>query len=105
MVNRNAPGKEGAINGYACPECKKVTVVMHRDAGVTPMMLACRMTENCTGRAYSLGYPPNPPDRVVKAVRYIWCRPDQEEFNKMSREMKDHIKRGGLELRPINPDT
>lgn len=103
-VNRNAPGKEGAINAWACPDCKKLTVVLHQDAGVTPMLLGCRMTEGCEGQAFSLGYPPNPPPRVVAAVRYVWYRPSKKEFDTMSKEMRQHVSAGGLVIAPIKRD-
>lgn len=90
----------GAVNGYQCPECDMYTLVIHKDRGVTPMFLACRVTKDCPGTAVSLGYPPGtPPPGIMRAVRWEWFRPDKKAFNKLTPEMQDHVRRGGLVLR------
>lgn len=90
----------GAINGYNCTTCHKVTLVIHRDAGVTPMFLACTNPE-CNGTGESLMYPNQDaiPPRIREKVRWEWYRPSKKEFKKLSSEMQDHVKRGGLVLR------
>lgn len=100
---QNYPGP-GAINAYICAKCGALTVVRHVDAGVTPMFLACRRPSGCDEMARSAGYPPNPPQKVIDAVRWEWYRPDHTEFDKLDQVMKDHIKRGGLILRPVEKE-
>ena len=93
----------GAINGYRCDACHKYIFVIHKDKGVTPMFLACRATEGCEGNSVSLGYPAergNPmPPHLQEKIQWKWVRPTQKEWEEMDDAMKDHIMRGGLELR------
>lgn len=104
QVHPDHPGP-GAINAYACPVCSKLTIVIHKDKGVTPMFLACRITPGCDGRAESIGYPPPPaPPKVVAAVRWVWYRPSKKEFNKLEPAAKDHVSRGGLLLRRLTEE-
>lgn len=93
------------INGWYCPTCGQVTVVVHADAGVTPMMLACRATPDCDGVGQSLGYPPGvPSNEVLDTVAYEWAVPSRTQMKAWKREahpMYDHILAGGLALRPL----
>ena len=102
VENHNCPDA-GAINGYRCRRCTKYIFVIHKDKGVTPMFLRCRATEDCGGEMLSLGYPAergNPmPPTLQEKIQWKWVRPTEAEWNKMDDAMKDHIIRGGLELR------
>ena len=98
---------EGAINGYECRECGGLTVVVHKDAGTTPMFLACRAEgldpreAKCQGVAGSLMYPKGDPPAPPQ---WEWYKPSPEAISRMEKknpEMYDHIMRGGLELRKI----
>lgn len=99
MQKVNVP-QAGAINAYVCNHCHKLAVVQHVDAGTTPMYMACLSTDGCEGVARSARYPANPPQKVIDAVRWEWYKPDAEEFEKLSQEMKQHVRAGGLVLRP-----
>lgn len=90
------------INGWRCDECGFHTYAIHVDDGVTPMFLTCRALPSCKGRAVSLMYPAPPaPEHVVKAVAWEWYRPSRKAIRSMSSSMRDHIERGGLDLRPL----
>lgn len=91
----------GAVNGYVCRVCQKLTMVEHVDAGATPMQLACLATEDCEGSARSIMYPDqkNIPERIRAAVKWQWYRPDKVEYAQLSPEMKHHVSQGGLVLR------
>lgn len=87
-------------NGYKCQDCGQITMTYHVDDGVTPMFLACRATEDCTGRAVSMMYPPGPlPAELAELPRWEWYRPSRRAVRRMDRAMRDHVARGGLVLR------
>lgn len=82
------------INQYTCQECGGVITTIDRAVGVTPFMLLCRATSGCQGSMHSSMY------RVDQDLvpDYEWYKP-----KKLPRdpEMRDYIKRGGLEIRRI----
>jgi hypothetical protein len=84
------------INGYQCPTCGAVTVTIDVDDGATPMMLRCRKTPGCEGVAQSMWY------RVPSDIgepEWEWFRPSKAATRRMDAGMRDHIERGGLDLR------
>lgn len=90
---------KGMINTYTCPS-GHVTVTIDTDEGTTPMMLRCRQRadngqHNCTEMATSAWY------RCDQSLtpEYEWYKPTS--LNGFSRDMKEHIKMGGLELRKL----
>lgn len=93
------------INGWHCDVCGQVTVVVHVDLGVTPMMLKCRATAGCGALARSLGYPPfAPPAAVLDAVELEWALPTVTQMKAWKRAhdpMYAHVLAGGLVLRPL----
>lgn len=94
----DVPGVVGAINAYVCNFCYRLTVVQHVDKGSTPKYMACQ-AEDCNGTAKSMNYPPNPPQKVIDAVRWEWYRPELEEYRQLNPEIKQFILTGGLCLR------
>lgn len=94
--------KRGEINGWRCDHCGHHTYVVHVDDGVTPMFLACRATAACKGTGTSLMYPPPPvPQHVIEAVEWEWFKPTPRAVRRMEPAMRDHIQKGGLELRRL----
>lgn len=92
------PGIAGAINAYVCKDKGCLTIVQNVDKGVTPKYMACQ-APNCSGTARTMNYPPNPPQKVIDAVRWEWYRPDLEEFRQLSPDIKQFILGGGLVIR------
>lgn len=95
------------LNAYRCPDCGGYIVTVDRDEGVTPMFLACRVKgdpsdpgNDCKGRMASMGYPPEPWP-IDATPTWEWYRPEGEAYAAMNAEMRDHIDRGGLALRPL----
>ena len=102
------PRSKPRINGWTCDTCGKTTYCVELDEGVTPMFLACRAEgvdprdAVCKGRGTSLMYPDAaPPPYVLAAVRWEWFRPSPRAVRRMEPGMRDHIERGGLDLRPL----
>lgn len=93
----------GSINAWKCPECDGLTVAVHVDAGVTPMFLRCRFTEGCRGMAVSQMYPAPPvPGWIMLLLDWEWYKPTAAETAKLNHEMREHIERGGLDIRPLS---
>lgn len=109
MTARILPGRPdmsnypqpGARNAYWCDDCHSYTVVVHRDAGVTPMFLACRATADCRGTSRSMMYPKDPWPAHIPEATYEWYLPDAKKLRKMDPAEQDHIMRGGLALREV----
>ena len=92
----------GAHNAYRCDDCRDYTVVIHVDAGVTPMLLACRATEGCMGRSVSLCYPDGPIPGFLLPAMWEWYRPDWQDPVMRDPGMREHVSLGGLALRARN---
>lgn len=110
MSNPQLPSgvQPGTINGYRCDACGLHTFIVHVQDGVTPMFLACRAEgvepdeATCKGRAVSLMYPDEPPPvRIVEAVAWEWYSPDPIELADLEPESREHVRKGGLLLRPL----
>ena len=98
----------GRVNGWTCDTCGRTTYIVHVDHGTTPMFLACRAegvdprVAACKGMGTSLGYPEAElPDHIRSAVAWEWFRPSRRRTRRMEPAMRDHIGRGGVDLRPI----
>lgn len=89
-VDFGAPA--GARNAYLCRVCERYTVVVHVDAGVTPMFLGCRASGiapgepgSCPGTASSTNYQPEPwPEadrggRPIPEATWEWYAADEAE--------------------------
>jgi hypothetical protein len=86
----NAP----KINMYVCAVCGGRIVTEDVDAGVTPMFVLCRVTENCTGSMISSMY------RVAQDLTptFEWYRP--KNFRAIhDTATQGHVLSGGLLLR------
>lgn len=110
-LRANKPAQEvGSINLYTCEACRKVTVAIHRDAGVTPFMIGCRRTAGCQGNAVSSFYPPQLPATLVPHLVFFRCV-DEDDLvvtlrkypRRFRREMRDHHEQGGCFEHDVPP--
>lgn len=85
--------KAGMKNGYTCQDCGKSIVTINIDDGTTPFMILCRATKGCEGMMYSSFY--SIPQGLP--AQYEWFKP--KSFDGYSPEMKEHFRKGGLDLR------
>jgi hypothetical protein len=85
---------KGEKNSYTCQACGKSIVTIDIDDGVTPFMLACRATPGCAGIMRSGFYV-----SVDQAAEpdYEWFMP--KSLKGYPREMVEHFKQGGLDIR------
>lgn len=99
-VEKNWPDKDNPEkrNWYICQSCHHTTATKHAVPGVTPFMHGC---EKCDGTAYSSFYKPPYPEAVTIEPTQEWYRPDDDEFNAMPVEYRDHYFQGGLKTRKV----
>lgn len=86
----------GKYNGYICTTCDGGFLTLDVDEGTTPAFLACYATLGCRGTARSMGYPDGEPPAELGEPIFYWYKPSQEEYRKLSFEMQEHVRRGGL---------
>lgn len=101
------------INAYVCESCKRVTVTVNVDDGVTPMFMACpfpTVKESilskgsvCGMQAVSFMYRLAPCfySNPLLAAEWEWYKPSEQEAidKKYTQAAKDHVAAGGLMLR------
>jgi len=87
----------GRKNVYICQTCRYAAVTVHRDDGVAPFMIPCISRTSCKGLAQSTFY------QVHTDLEPIgeWYYPAKEELAGKDEATKQHVKNGGLLLRPI----
>lgn len=93
---------ESRENVYTCKKCGGYTVTVDVNEGVTPFILRCRASGkegDCDGDAYSAMYPDGPRPARIPPPAWEWFKPTGSEYNKLSRAMKEHVDRGGLDIR------
>lgn len=91
------------INTYTCPY-GHVTITIDIDEGVTPMMLRCKQKandgkHNCTEFAKSSWY--NCDQSLTP--EYEWFKP--KTLKGYNSQMKEHLSKGGLDIRKISKLT
>jgi hypothetical protein len=94
---------EARRNAYVCRKCVGVIVTVDRDEGVTPMFLRCRATKDCTGQMVSCMYRVNEVMKIPPEPTWEWYAPNHAERRKLTPEMLDHVEKGGLLIREIQP--
>lgn len=105
------PGNTPALpreNAYMCDTCKKPTVTVDVDEGVTPAFLGCRATEGCKGMGHSMMYPRLPRPAEYPAPAFEWYKPTEAEVAEVEKDYPgsmQHWKNGGLFLRPRTDAT
>lgn len=102
-------------NAYWCEACHGYVVTIDVDEGVTPMFLACRVKgdpsdpgNDCKGMSQSMMYPKEPWPETDGYGNPIPTEPTWEWFkpadpSKLPPGMREHVEKGGLDLRPIGP--
>ena len=88
-------------NAYFCKSCRKVTITVDVNEGVTPMFIQCIY---CKDMASSFMY------QLPGCMRFSyeggrmtplkadleWYKPTKEEIKKLSKGEKEHVNKGGL---------
>ena len=87
------------INVYVCRKCGGNTVTIDIHEGVTPFLLRCRATGregDCDGMAQSSFYRP---EMEHASPAWEWFKPVGSEYRKLNRDMREHVDKGGLDIR------
>lgn len=84
-------------NIYQCKQCLGLVCTVDRDAGVTPFMIDCRATPDCTGMMTSSFYVAHP----MLIATFEWYRPGAGDPAMAKPAVREHVNHGGLLLRPI----
>ena len=86
------------VNGYRCDGCTDTIWTITADVGVTPMLIGCRCRSGCPGMMHSTwGRKPYPDEELH--IRWEWFMPD--DFSSYDEAMREHLEKGGLELRQV----
>lgn len=85
----------GRKNLYTCTTCRGQVVTIDTDKGVTPFMISCRATSGCDGFMNSSFYSCD----QTRPAQFEFYRP--ETIDGMDPETKEHVRKGGLLLRPM----
>lgn len=110
------PEDAGKVNAYSCQVCQRTIITKNRNAGTTPFMISCHASKarGCRGMMQSSFY------RLDQATPHTfeWVTPTESELDVfieqlltarqgkvdddtllfMGRDIREHVKRGGLML-------
>ena len=91
--------ESGRVNQYVCRGSRGVITTANLVEGTTPFLVECRAKVGCTGMMESQFY------RVDQSLApgFEWFRPSLREAGKLGNAMVEHVKAGGLDLRPATP--
>lgn len=87
----------GKINTYTCRVCAARIVTINRVEGTTPFMLNCRVKPGCKGVMQSGFYRGDQSETPT----HEWFRPSIKAARRQGPDMVDHVRKGGLDIRPI----
>lgn len=97
-LEQHAKNTHGKCNAYHCRDCGGSVHTIDADPGVTPFGIRCRA---CGGEAqsrlYRVGLDPD-------AVPWEWFRPDASALADLPAHLMQHVRQGGLLLRPRDPN-
>ena len=91
-------------NAYFCQSCRKVTITVDVAEGVTPMFIQCPHCEKEMASSFMYQVPgcmrmtTKEGKMVTLPADYEWYKPDAK--TKLHPQLKDHVKQGGLLMRP-----
>jgi hypothetical protein len=89
-------------NAYFCSHCRKTTITVDVDSGVTPMFILCPY---CSATASSFMYQLPGCMHINIKADYEWYHPIGLDYDKLSVGEKDHVDKGGLIMRKRTKST
>lgn len=87
----------GKVNNYICRACSGRIVTVNRVKGTTPFMILCKAVPGCQGFMSSAFYRCDQSETPT----YEWFKPSLKEAARQGKDMLDHVRKGGLDIRPI----
>ena len=91
-------------NAYFCKECRKVTITVDVDEGVTPMFIECPHCDRQMATSFMYQLPGCMRYDFTKGISilpadYEWYKPDEKETLMLSKAEAEHVFKGGLLMR------
>lgn len=88
-------------NAYFCKSCRKVTITVDVDEGVTPMFIPCFHCKNEMANSFMYQLPGCLRFDFTNGINILpadleWYKPDDQEIAKLSYGQKEHVLHGGL---------
>lgn len=88
-------------NAYFCKSCRKVTLTVDVDEGVTPMFIPCFHCKNEMANSFMYQLPGCLRFDFTNGVNILpadleWYKPSDQEMSKLSRGEREHVLKGGL---------
>lgn len=83
-------------NAYFCKACKRLTITVDIDKGVTPMFILC---PHCNCSATSFMYQLPGALHIGVEADYEWYKPNEKETLMLSKVEAEHVFNGGLLMR------
>jgi len=83
-------------NAYYCKACKRVTITVDINEGVTPMFILC---PHCNCSATSFMYQLPGALHLGVEADYEWYKPNETETLILSKGEAEHVFKGGLLMR------
>ena len=83
-------------NAYFCKMCRKVTITVDVNEGVTPMFIMC---PHCNTLATSFMYQLPGCLHIGVEAEYEWYKPSEKETLMLSKGEAEHVFKGGLLMR------
>lgn len=93
---------KGKKNIYMCKRCGRGFVSIDLDDGVTPFLMSC-LTDGCKELAASFFYQA-PQDLLADISPAVeWYKPDAVELAGLTGHSREHVLKGGLLSRKVQP--
>ena len=98
-------------NAYYCKGCKRVTITVDIDEGVTPAFIECVHCKKETASSFMYQIPGclrfDFDNGIMKPLKadLEWYKPTGKDYNKLSKFAKEHVDQGGLISRPRTLET
>ena len=94
-------------NAYFCKSCRKVTITVDIDEGVTPAFIGCPHCKKSMASSFMYQIPGcmyfgefKNGQMTILPADYEWYKPPDREIVLLSDGEKEHVSKGGLLMRP-----
>lgn len=93
-------------NAYFCKECRKVTITVDIDKGVTPSFIVCPHCKKAMASSFMYQIPGcmyfgefKNGQMTILPADYEWYKPDEKQTLMLSKSEAQHVFNGGLLMR------
>lgn len=93
-------------NAYFCKECRKVTITVDVDEGVTPAFIGCPHCKKAMASSFMYQIPGcmyfgefKNGQMTILPADYEWYKPNEKETLMLRKDEAEHVFKGGLLMR------